>query len=80
MPIQILFEMIFSLAFKISMNAGMSIFALSLAMNFLVLPLYNYADAMQAKAMDLESKLSDGIKHIKKTFHGDEQLMMLQTY
>lgn len=80
MPIQILFEIIFSLAFDISMNAGMSIFALSLAMNFLVLPLYNYADAMQAKAMALETKLSHGIKHIKKTFHGEEQLMMLQTY
>lgn len=80
MPIQILFEIIFSIAFDISMNAGMSIFALSLAMNFLVLPLYNYADAMQAKAMALETKLSGGIKHIKKTFHGDEQLMMLQTY
>lgn len=80
MPIQILFETIFSIAFNISMNAGMSIFALSLAMNFLVLPLYNHADAMQAKAMALETKLSHGIKHIKKTFHGDEQLMMLQTY
>ena len=80
MPIQIIFEIIFSIAFNISMNAGMSIFALSLAMNFLVLPLYNCADDMQAKAMALETKLSGGIKHIKKTFHGDEQLMMLQTY
>lgn len=80
MPIQILFETIFSIAFNISMNAGMSIFALSLAMNFLVLPLYNYADTMQAKAMALEAKLSDGVKHIKRTFHGEEQLMMLQTY
>ena len=80
MPIQILFETIFSIAFNVSMNAGMSIFALSLAMNFLVLPLYNYADAMQAKAMALETELSYGINHIKKTFHGDEQLMMLQTY
>lgn len=62
------------------MNAGMSIFALSLVMNFLVLPLYNYADAMQAKAMALETKLSYGIKHIKQTFSGEEQLMMLQTY
>ena len=61
-------------------NPGLSIVALSLAMNFLVLPLYKRADAMQEEEQEIEKKLEAGIKHIKKTFKGDEKMMMLQTY
>ncbi|MDE5873671.1 MAG: YidC/Oxa1 family membrane protein insertase, partial [Lachnospiraceae bacterium] len=49
-------------------------------MNILVLPLYRRADAMQEQARDIDAKLSDGVAHIKKTFSGDEKMMMLQTY
>ncbi|MCH5351977.1 MAG: YidC/Oxa1 family membrane protein insertase, partial [Acutalibacter sp.] len=49
-------------------------------MNILVLPLYRRADAMQENARDTEAKLHDGAAHIKKTFSGDEQMMILQTY
>jgi YidC/Oxa1 family membrane protein insertase len=61
-------------------NPGMSIIVLSLTMNFLVLPLYRRADAMQEEERDMEAKLHDGVAHIKKTFKGDEKMMILQTF
>jgi len=68
------------MANKIIDNPGMSIIVLSLAMNFLVLPLYRRADAMQEEERDMEAKLHDGVAHIKKTFKGDEKMMILQTF
>ena len=49
-------------------------------MNFLVLPLYRRADAVQEATRDREKELAPGIQHIKKTFSGNERMMMLQTY
>lgn len=68
------------MANKIINNPGMSIIVLSLTMNFLVLPLYRRADAMQEEERDMETKLHDGVAHIKKTFKGDEKMMILQTF
>ena len=79
-PLQLLFETLYMLAQSIIGDPGISIIALSLMMNFLVLPLYMRADAMQEHERDMEMKLRDGVAHIKKTFKGDERSMMLQTY
>ena len=80
-PIQMIFELIYSLAYRsMGSDPGLAIIALSLAMNLLVLPLYRRADAMQEEERVLEAKLHDGVAHIKKTFHGDERTMILQTY
>ena len=79
-PLKLVFEVIYSLAFRFLDDHGFSIVALSLAMNFLVLPLYRRADAMQEQARDTENKLSRVVAHIKKTFTGDERMMILQTY
>ena len=79
-PLQLMFEVLYMLTNTIIDDPGMSIIALSLMMNFLVLPLYMRADAMQEHERDMEAKLRDGIAHIKKTFKGDEKVMMLQTY
>ncbi len=79
-PLELLFEVIFSFACKIVGHPGLSIIFLSLAMNFLVLPLYKKADEMQAEERDTERKLKPWVTHIKKTFKGDERFMMLQTY
>ena len=79
-PLQLLFEVIYTLANRIIGNPGASIVVLSLLMNFLVLPLYKRADAMQEEEKAMERKLRDGVNHIKKTFKGDEKMMMLQTY
>lgn len=79
-PLQLLFEVVFVIANRIVGDPGLSIIALSLAMNFLVLPLYRRADAMQEEERQMELRLHKGVSHIKKTFHGDERMMMLQTY
>ena len=79
-PLKLLFEIIFSLAYNMLRNPGLSVVILSLAMNILVLPLYKRADAIQVEARDTENKLKDVVAHIKKTFSGDERMMILQTY
>lgn len=79
-PLKLLFEVIFSVAYNIINNPGIAIIILSLAMNILVLPLYRRADAIQIAARDTENKLKDVVAHIKKTFSGDERMMILQTY
>ena len=79
-PLKLLFELIFSAALSVVKDPGLSIIVLSLAMNVLVLPLYKRADAIQIEARDTENKLKDVVSHIKKTFSGDERMMVLQTY
>jgi len=78
-PLQLFFEIIYMIANRVIDNPGMSIIVLSLAMNFLVLPLYKRADAMQEEERDTEQRLHKGVSHIKKTFKGDERMMILQT-
>ena len=79
-PLELIFEVVYMLAFKVIGNPGLSIIALSLFMNFLVLPLYLRADAIQEEQHALEKKLQKGVDHIRKTFRGDERMMILQTY
>ena len=79
-PLRLLFEVIYTLAYYMCSSPGLSIIALSLVMNFLVLPLYAKADKMQEEQNNIEKKLKRGVDHIKKTFKGDERYMMLQTY
>ena len=81
MPIQLVFEVIFSYAYMLTgEQAGIAIISLSLTMNLLVLPLYRRADALQEEERLTEARLHDGIAHIKKSFRGDERTMILQTY
>ena len=79
-PLKLIFEIIFRNANNIIGNPGIAIIFLSLMMNILVLPLYRRADEMQERSRDIEAKLAKGVAHIKKTFSGDERMMMLQTY
>lgn len=79
-PLKLVFEVVFQLVYRPVQNPGICIMVLSLVMNFLVLPLYRRADQMQEDARDREAALAPGVKHIKKTFSGNERMMMLQTY
>lgn len=79
-PLKLIFEVIFSVAYTVTQHPGPSVIVLSLAMNILVLPLYKRADEIQIAARDTENKLKDTVAHIKKTFSGDERMMILQTY
>ena len=79
-PLKLVFEIIFSFANSFIGHPGLAIIFLSLIMNILVLPLYKRADIMQEETRDIEAKLQEGVSHIKKTFSGDERMMILQTY
>ena len=80
MPLQMLFEFVFNSSYLVIGNLGLTIIVFSLLINFLILPLYRRADALQEEERNIEQRLSRGVQHIKKTFRGDEQTMMLQTY
>ncbi len=79
-PLELLFEIVYGIFYRYFYNPGLAIFFLSLVINILVLPLYRRADAMQKQAENIDAKLRDGVAHIKKTFSGDEKMMVLQTY
>ena len=65
-PLQLLFEVVYVNANRVIGNPGLSIIVLSLVMNFLVLPLYMRADALQEEERDMEARLHRGVTHIKK--------------
>lgn len=79
-PLELLFESIYMIAERMIGNPGLSIIALSLSMNFLVLPLYRRADALQLAQQETEKKLEPYIAHIKKVFKSDERFLMLQEF
>ena len=79
-PLELFFEVVFAVAARHVSNPAFAIIMLSLAMNFLVLPLYRRADAVQAEERDRENAIAPWVRHIKKTFKGDERFMMLQAY
>lgn len=79
-PLQLIFEVIFNIANDFIGHPGLAIIVLSLIMNFLVLPLYKRADDMQERQRDTEARLKKGMDHIKKSFSGDERMMILQVF
>ena len=79
-PLELMFELIFAVANKIDPNPAMNLIVMSLAINFIVLPLYRRADVIQQEARDTENRLRPVMDHIKKSFKGDERVMMLQTF
>ena len=56
-PLELFFEILFAIANRIVHNPGLAIIFLSLAMNFLVLPLYRMADALQEQERLTEQRL-----------------------
>ena len=79
-PLGLLFDAVYTFALRIVKSPGMSIVFLSLAINLLVLPMYNRADALQLEEGEEAARLKPGVSHIRKVFRGDERFMMLQTY
>ena len=59
-PLKMLFELIFALINRFG-SPGISIVALSLCMNLLVLPLYRRADAIQDEEREAEARLAPGV-------------------
>ena len=79
-PLELIFELIFSYAYQFTNHLGLSIVVLSLVVNILVLPLYKRADELQAEERKKQESMDKWVRHIKKTFKGDEKMMMLQAY
>ena len=79
-PIELVFEIIFSVLNKHIHIPGLNIMLLSLVFSLIVLPLYMRADKIQEEAREAEDRLGPVIKHIKQYFKGDERFMILQTY
>ena len=79
-PIELLLDVIFALSMKMTDSPVLSIVALSLAINLLVLPLYRKADAMQQEEREITLRMKPMTDQIRETFTGDERFMLLQTY
>ncbi len=79
-PIWLLFEVIFRTIYKICANPGLSILAVSIVMNVLVLPMYLKSDALQNAERKKQKEMETWVKHIRKTFKGDERFMILSEY
>ena len=79
-PIELLLEICFTITNRISDNPGISIICISILINFLMLPLYLRADAIQSRERQLQEKMKPRTDHIRKVFKGDERVMMLSVY
>lgn len=80
-PLKLIFEFIFTMSYAIlTRSAGLSIVILSFVLNILLLPLYKKADEIQNAENEKQKQMKPDVDFIKRTFSGDEQFMMLQTY
>ncbi len=79
-PIWLLFEIIFRTIYKICNNPGISILAVSIVMNILVLPMYLRSDALQDEERQKQKSMEYWVGRIRKTFSGDERFMILSEY
>ncbi len=79
-PIEMMFDMIFSIAFGSIRSVWIAIFILSIAVNVFTLPLYAMAEKKQRSVRELDKKSAPWIAHIRKTFRGDERTMRQQAY
>lgn len=79
-PLVLLIEFIFTIMSRWCGNYGVAIIMVSVVVNLLILPLYKRSDAMQEQERKKQKEMEHWVKHIRKTFSGDERFMMLSTY
>ncbi|MBQ3922744.1 MAG: YidC/Oxa1 family membrane protein insertase, partial [Spirochaetales bacterium] len=80
-PIEMIVEWVFYFFVKVEVGGVITaVFGVSVVINFLALPLYNIADALQDKERQISRRLEPRLKRIRKAFKGDEQFMMISTY
>ncbi|MBQ8072959.1 MAG: membrane protein insertase YidC [Clostridia bacterium] len=79
-PLELLFDTVYALGFRVTGSPGLSIVLLSLVVNLMLLPLHRRADQIQEKEREQARRLKPGIDKIKRAFKGDERFMILQTY
>lgn len=81
-PIETIVDWIFNFILIKFSSFGVigAVMGVSLAINFLALPLYNIADSLKEKERDARRALEPRVKRIKRAFKGNEQFMILSTY
>ena len=79
-PLVLLIEFIFTEMYRVFGNYGIAILMVSVVVNILIFPLYKRSDAMQEQEREKQKQMERWVRHIRKTFSGDERFMMLSTY
>ena len=79
-PLKLIFEAVFFCAYYFSHNIALSIVAISIVINLLVLPLYKHADELEDQQREKKRKMKPYVDKIKAAFKGDERIMILQAY
>ena len=79
-PLVLVYDVIYTILYRIIQQPVVAILALSIIINFLALPLYRKADLLQKEEIDKQKKMKPWLDHIKTHFSGDERFMMTQAY
>lgn len=79
-PIEWGIDIIYFLAYKITGSYGWAVFMLSLCVNTIILPLYNYAEKLQNKERAKQLILKPFVDIIKKHYKGTKRFMLTAAY
>ena len=79
-PLKLIFEAVFFCAYRYSHNIALSIVAISIVINLLVLPLYKHADELEDQQRAKKRYMKPYVDRIKSAFKGDERIMIMQAY
>lgn len=77
-PIEFIMKFLLEFFYSETNSYGLSIIALSLVVNILVLPLYYFSDKLKTADKKLYSGMEREIKNIKKHYHGQERHFYIQ--
>ncbi len=79
-PLEYLIEMVFELMFRLFGNMMLSLLFMSIAVSLMALPLYINAEKLQNRERAGQKAMEKWSGHIKKSFKGDERMMILSFY
>jgi len=80
-PVQTLIEILYLVLNQwTGLHLGVTVFALSLAVNVLLLPIYLVADRWQKEEKALRDRMAPKLSDIRAVFRGDERQMIIGTY
>ena len=79
-PLELLFDAVYTVSYRITGSPGGSIILLSIAVNLLLLPLFRRVDAVQQEERLQAQLLKPGIEKIRRVFRGDERFMIQSAY
>lgn len=79
-PLELLFELVFSMELRYIPSEGLAIVILSLFVNLLLFPIYGMLNEIVKEQKKRDEKIQYWQEHIRKTFHGDERFFMIRTF